>query len=257
MRRRKINRMKNIMPTQKMNLLQLMHLLLPPKFTLMPSISLLQVVPMPKANDKSQSNYWNEMYFAYGNRKPSYDLWLAKYADILRDSLDIPIIDLGCGFGNDTLYLREQGYQVISCDFSVEALQRLGSFIENPVTKLFDMTKGLPFANESAKIIIADLSLHYFSWQETRNIAADIRRVLQKDGYLLARVNSVRDTNHGAGQGDIIEENFYCIGGRLKRFFNKEQLEELFNKWIFHYCTETTMHRYKNSKVLWEIAVKK
>jgi len=145
---------------------------------------------------------------------------------------------------------------VISCDFSKQALQRMHKFLENPVTKLFDMTEGLPFANESAAVIIADLSLHYFSWQETQKIVADIRRVLVKDGYLLARINSVRDSNHGAGQGAVIEDNFYCLDGRYKRFFNREQLNELFKEWTFYYCAEYEMNRYKNSKILWEIAVK-
>ncbi len=136
----------------------------------------------------SQNKYWNELYQHQGNEKPAYDLWLDKYAAILAESKSIPIIDLGCGFGNDTLYLHERGYSVISCDFSREALKRLEYFIDKPVTLLFDMKERLPFENQSAKIVIADLSLHYFSWQETLEIVAEIKRVLKKDGYLLARV---------------------------------------------------------------------
>lgn len=206
---------------------------------------------------KSPSNYWNGLYSAHGLQKPAYDLWLDRYADILYDSQGIPIIDLGCGFGNDTLYLEERGCQVISCDISAEALQRLHGFIKNPITRLFDMSEGLPFTKESAKVIIADLSLHYFTWQKTKEIVADIKSVLMKNGYLLVRVNSVQDTNHGAGQGQIIEKNYYCCDGRFKRFFDREQLIELFKDWQVYYCDEYTMARYKNSKVLWEIAVRK
>ncbi len=98
-----------------------------------------------------QRNYWNELYLSRGNKKPVYDLWLDKYADVLESSQGVPIIDLGCGFGNDTLYLHERGYPVIPCDFFSEALQRLGFFIEKPMTKLFDMTVGIPFEILSAK----------------------------------------------------------------------------------------------------------
>ncbi len=152
-------------------------------------------------------------------------------------------------------YTTREGYSVISCDFSREALKRLEYFIDKPVTLLFDMKERLPFENQSAKIVIADLSLHYFSWQETLEIVAEIKRVLKKDGYLLARVNSVKDTNYGAAQGVVIEENYYDVDGKFKRFFNKVQLEELFRAWEVKYINEYEMGRYTNAKILWELAV--
>jgi SAM-dependent methyltransferase len=199
--------------------------------------------------------YWDELYRLRNMKKPIYDLWLDKYENILLSSQAIPIIDLGCGFGNDTLYLYQKGYKVISCDFSSEALRKVAFFIEKPVIKLVDMTKDLPFASESVKIVIADLSLHYFSWDQTQKIVMEIRRILQKGGYLLARVNSVKDINHGAGQGIIVEDNYYFRNGQYKRFFDKVQLEKLFAEWEILYSDEYEISRYKNSKILWEIAV--
>lgn len=203
------------------------------------------------------NNYWNQLYESRNNQKPVYDLWLDKYAAILSTSDSIPIIDLGCGTGNNTLYLQERNYKVISCDFSKEALKKLDYFIDKPDTRLFDMKEGLPFEDQSAKIIIADLSLHYFRWFETVAIVAEIQRVLMKDGFLLLRVNSVKDTNYGAGQGTLVEENYYCKQSRFKRFFNKAQLDDLFQNWEFHYSSEYEMSRYENTKVLWELALKK
>lgn len=201
--------------------------------------------------------YWNKQYITSDNKKVTYDLWLDKYEHILNASKDTPIIDLGCGLGNDTMYLYERNYNIISCDYSEEALKRLELFMDDPVTKLFDMKDGLPFESESAKVIIADLSLHYFSWSETRKILSEIKRVLEEDGFLLLRVNSVKDTNYGAGKGITIEKNYYNIDGNLKRFFDKEQLETLFKDWDVEYINEYEMNRYTNSKMLWEMAVKK
>lgn len=201
--------------------------------------------------------YWNKQYITSDNKKVTYDLWLDKYEHILNASKDTPIIDLGCGLGNDTMYLYERHYKIISCDYSEEALKRLELFMADPVTKLFDMKDGLPFESESAKVIIADLSLHYFSWSETGEILNEIKRVLEEDGFLLLRVNSVKDTNYGAGKGITIEKNYYNIDGNLKRFFDKEQLETLFIDWDVEYINEYEMNRYTNSKMLWEMAVKK
>lgn len=201
--------------------------------------------------------YWNKQYMANDNKRVTYDLWLDKYEHILNASTDTSIIDLGCGLGNDTIYLYERRYNIISCDYSEEALKKLELFMEKPVTRLFDMKDGLPFESESAKVIIADLALHYFSWDETRKIVNEIKRVLKEDGFLLVRVNSVKDTNYGAGKGIEIEKNYYNIDGNLKRFFDKEHLEKLFIDWEIKYINEYELHRYTKSKMLWEIAVKK
>lgn len=189
--------------------------------------------------------------------KPEYDLWLAKYAGILQDSKDIPIIDLGCGYGNDTLFLYERGHKVISCDLSLEALKRLDHFIDMPVIRHFDMLAGLPFEDSSAKIIIADLSIHYFLWNDTERLVAEIRRVLTNDGHLLCRVNSAKNMQCAAGDGARIEENYYDFGGRKKRFFNRTHLERLFSAWNICRIDEYTLERYGSAKVLWEIDVRK
>ncbi len=166
---------------------------------------------------KNQVDRWNNMYKQLSNKPPKYNNWLEKYKIKLKISKEIPIIDLGCGYGNDTLYLYERGYEVISCDFSEEALKIIKRLVPNPDTRQFNILDGLPFADNSAKIIIYDLSIHYFNWEDTKRVINDIFRVLAKNGYLLCRVNSVKDFNHGAGQGKLIENNFYDINGKMKR----------------------------------------
>lgn len=204
-----------------------------------------------------QKEYWNKIYESILDKKPQYDLWLDKYENILMKSKDTSIIDLGCGFGNDTLYLKERKYEVISCDFSKKALKRLSNFIDNLNVKCFDMKDGLPFKDSSAKVIISDLSLHYFTWSETQEILKEIKRVLMNEGTLICRVNSIKDINYGVGQGIKIEENFYNIDGNLKRFFNESQLRELFREWDIQYIMETEINRYNMKKIAWEISIKK
>lgn len=65
---------------------------------------------------KNQLNEWNQIFLSCGDEKPKCDDWLAKFENVLSLSGDRDIIDLGCGFGNDTLYLAERGYGVISCE---------------------------------------------------------------------------------------------------------------------------------------------
>jgi SAM-dependent methyltransferase len=207
--------------------------------------------------EHGQKEYWNSEFSKYEARKPKYDLWLDKYSDILEQSKDTAIIDLECGLGSDSLYLSERGYKVISCDISEVALERVRENVPGAETLVVDMLEGLPFLNSSAKIIIVDLSLHYYFWKDTLRIADEIHRVLISEGHLLCRVNSTKDTYYGAGQGDLVEKNYFSVEGNRKRFFDMEQIEALFDGWEYRYISEYQMDRYKYPKILWEIAVKK
>ncbi|WP_248925595.1 class I SAM-dependent methyltransferase [Paenibacillus hamazuiensis] len=201
---------------------------------------------------------WDRIFADTDRGKPVYDDWLDKHEHILRLSADLPVIDLGCGYGCDTLYLAERGYRVISCDISEEALKQIRRYIPEAETVPLNLLDGLPFADGSAALIIADLSLHYFRWADTVRIAGEIRRVLQPGGYLLCRVNSIRDELFGAGQGRMAEPNYYeTEEGHFKRFFEREDLLELFKHWNVEYLQEADMHRYGRKKVLWEAALHK
>ena len=101
---------------------------------------------------------------------PVYDLWLDEYKDILEQNKDKEILDLGCGIGADTLYLLERGYNVLSCDFSNEALKSIQDNIPNSKTLYLDMMKDFPIEDNTYSLIIADLSLHYFDNETTIHI---------------------------------------------------------------------------------------
>ncbi len=203
-----------------------------------------------------QRNEWNDIYRKTGSGKPVCDDWLDQFESVLALSKDMAIIDLGCGFGNDTLYLTEKQYRVISCDYSEEALNRLKHFIKEPDTRLFDMLGGLPFEDESVRVVIADLSLHYFSWEDTMKIIRDISRVLVNGGYLLCRVNSTKDHHYGAGQGTQVEPNYYHVNGKYKRFFDQPAIERLFEDgWVVKHLAECEMNRYQETKIVWEVLI--
>lgn len=201
--------------------------------------------------------YWNNVYDTIDINKRKGDVWLEKHNELLLESIDVPILDIGCGLGNDTLYLIDRGYDVISCDFSKVALSKLVLLNNRVKTKCIDINDKLPFKNSSTKIIISDLSLHYFSWFDTTNILLEFSRVLDDQGKLFCRVNSTNDFNHGAGKGIELEKNFYENDGKTKRFFDEKHIRELFKDWNIMYINETQISRYKYDKIAWEVIISK
>ena len=200
--------------------------------------------------------YWNKSFETYNVDKNEYAQWLDRYIDII-NNCKTDILDLGCGIGCDSVYLQEKGFNVVACDFSQVALDRLNRDNNKITTLLLDISKKLPFKEKLFDIIIADLSLHYFDDETTQNIMEEIKRVLTNNGILIARVNSMQDFNHGAGQGEKLEDNYYFVKGYKKRFFNKEEINKYFSVIGEVTAVETHMLRNEKSKIVWEIIAKK
>ncbi len=194
--------------------------------------------------------------------EPVYDNWLDKYKEILDLNKDNQILDLGCGNGADTKYLLERGFRVISCDFSDEALKNIEYFIIGSITKKADMTKALPFEDNSFGIVIADLSLHYFNNETTKNILTEIKRIIRPGGYLLVRVLSAsKFKNPETEIGIKIEDNFFWEGNYGKRIFNENDIKKYFGFLGNLNYRENEMTRdddeYRKPRKVFEVVVKK
>ncbi len=163
------------------------------------------------------------------------------------------ILELGCGSGQDTRFLTEHGFQVLATDFSEEALRLTRQTAPNAGVQPLDLSEPFPFADESFEIVVAGLSLHYFSWQKTLEILQEIHRCLALNGLLLARFNAVRGLVQ-RNVGKRLEENYFLVDGLPRRFFDEESLAELFASWTVLEVLERTTFRYGREKAVWEVA---
>lgn len=212
----------------------------------------------------TNNNGFVKMWDNWSKRRssvPVYDLWLDEYKEILESNKNNEILDLGCGIGADTLYLIERGYNVLSCDFSNEALKSIQDNIPNSKTLYLDMMKKFPIKDNTYSLIIADLSLHYFDNETTIHIMREIKRILNNNGILLSRVASVNDFNFGAGVGEELERNYYFEGDYTKRFFDFEDINKYFGIIGSVQAEETQMTRnedeYLKPKILYKVKVEK
>ena len=197
--------------------------------------------------------YWDDVHQNQKRDRNSIrtDNWLERFDDIIMKSKK-PILDLGCGGGNDTLWLISKGRKVIACDQSETAVDSIiRNFPEVYEAQCFNMLDGFPFEEDSFDVIIADLCLHYFSKADTLVVAEEIRRILIPGGHMIFRVNSINDVNYGAGQGREIEHHVYeTKAGTLKRFFDEEDICSLFRSFEIEYLNEEAMDRYGAEKRL-------
>lgn len=207
---------------------------------------------------KCSEQYWNKMHENYERQSIKVDNWLDRFETIISNCKG-PVLDLGCGSGNDTLYFIEKGKRVIACDQSINAINNIQkNFPEVLETKCFNMLDGLAFEDASFEIVCADLCLHYFREKDMNQILKEIQRVLRPGGHLFVRVNSVNDVNHGAGQGEEVEPHLYKTSeGMLKRFFDEADVRRLFGDFEILFCEEQNMLRYKLEKRVYCVCLRK
>lgn len=210
---------------------------------------------------RKDNNYHVKMWDSWSKSrfgKPVYDLWLSEYLPLFKKSETI--LDLGCGIGANTLYLIEKGYSVLSCDYSKEALKNIDQFIEKSNTKYLNMNNSFPFDDESFSIIIADISLHYFTDEKTIQIMKEIKRVLKYGGYLIARVSSIHDA-YNVNEDENPDSRYIDYGCYGQRYFNEQDLERYFGLIGDYQFREVLMTRdeefYSYPKALYQILVNK
>lgn len=154
------------------------------------------------------------------------------------------ILELGAGEGKDSAYLRRHGCSLVASDLTPN--------LELGITRL-DHGKPLPFHDNTYDVVVASLTLHYFRWTQTEDIVKELGRVLKSDGLLICRVNSINDKHYGATGYPEIEKRLFNVKGQLKRFFTREDIDELFAKhWNIETIEEKQIDRYEHPKNIWE-----
>ena len=173
-----------------------------------------------------------------------YDhIWLEAYAEMLQGKT---VLELGCGSGIDTVIINKCSDSLISGDIATKFNQ------ESSVLNL-DHSKELPFEAGTFDLVVASLCLHYFTFENTRNIVAEISRVMKPASILICRVNSYKDTNFGSVGYPEIEPGLYNVNGEQKRFFKEKDIHTL---WAHSYKLSDILHkridRYNNPKYVYE-----
>ena len=183
-----------------------------------------------------------------------YTPWLDRWSDLLVGKY---ALDIGCGLGKDTEELKRLGFRVTAIDLSNEALKK--SIERNPdaIHLQRDISKGLKLEKNKFSVVLANLSLHYFTRNDTFRIFEEIKEILVDGGILAFRVNGEGDTNSGCPE-KLNGWDMTLVDGVAKQFFSKEKIEELLKNLFDPISIEKmSVERYGATKVLWECIARK
>ena len=208
-------------------------------------------------------NYWNEIYWGKRLKERNdmdfvNDIWLNKYNEIIDKIPKGKALDLGCGIGQFSIYLKSKGFKVIASDISSEALKTLKSITKEIEIVQLDMSKPLNYSDNSFDLVFANLSIHYFDEQTTIKLMKEIARVLKPNGYFIGSVNSLKGYDDIKRQAKEIEPNYYFSGTRNFRLWDFKQFKQIFTDFEIIKLKELNINRWEKNKYVWEfISIKK
>ncbi|MCP2244257.1 Methyltransferase domain-containing protein [Lentzea aerocolonigenes] len=174
----------------------------------------------------NQAPYWDDLHRAHrltpSATGPS-NLALATGRMLHHPGL---VLELGCGSGRDARYFSEKGHSVVATDISPVALREARSGGNGGVTYVAaDTASPLPMRCERFDVVYSRLSLHYFTDSVTRQVLAEISRVLRPGGVFVALFRSTRDPLYA--RGTRLEQDMYALDGHVRHFVDPPYLHEV------------------------------
>ncbi len=152
---------------------------------------------------------------------------LTKFASMLTKKGKV--LDAGCGCGRDSVYLKEDGFEVISMDLSKgmiqEAKKRGVEVIKKDLLKIEDKEE---FDGIWCMATLADMQK-----SEAKQVIKRFNESLKKEGIIYIAVKE------GEGEKTIIKEKYNNIP-RFYAFYKKEELENLLKENNFEILESTS-----------------
>lgn len=186
------------------------------------------------------------------------DPWLGRWLPLIcAHAAGTPVLELGCGWGDDTAVLTAAGLAVTAVDLSDALLAQARQRVPGATFLQQDLCD--PWPLDHAGVILASLSLHYFDWVQTQALIRRAAGVLGPDGLLVCRLNSSRDVCYGA-LGRLaghrrIEPGLYHVHGSPKRFVSAADVDRLFAGWRVLHRRHRVSLRFGLPKALWELVL--
>lgn len=184
-------------------------------------------------------NHWQENVYKKNlqiNKFP-FDEVVSYFKKLNVNKKEINILELGCGCGNNLIFLAEEGYNVSGIDFSTKAIDIAKKIIKKKNLKV-DLKVGnfkeLDWQDKKFDYVFDRAAITHNTYNDINLILDRVRKVLKKNGTFISfdlfGLN-IPDIKYGNKIGNYTYTDFkkgYYKKLGLTSFFNFIELKKLF-----------------------------
>jgi SAM-dependent methyltransferase len=180
---------------------------------------------------------WDNIYrnnqHVWGDRPSALAAFACHYLQGVKASVNsIEILDLGCGYGRDALYLaRNINCHVLGIDNSSEAIEMAGKALADDLKSRvrFQCCDFRQMPEGKSKIVFASNFYHLLKIEERQAFRNTIKKRLKPGGMLFLSTLSPSDPEH-FGKGKPVENDDNSFHDqRFLHFCTREELERDFS----------------------------
>lgn len=188
---------------------------------------------------ENNENFWNkkETSLEFTNRPASK--YITNIIDeIITNNSNIKCLDIGCGGGRYSRYLKEKNINVVAIDKYSNMASSLKLDKIKFLNACFD---DIPLKNEVCNMILSIGVIHNaITKEEYKKAIYEMHRLLQDDGYLIFSVFT----------NDVITDDLIAKGDNCYNILNrppmvllsKEEIDNIFAKYNFKYIKKIDEH---------------
>lgn len=131
-------------------------------------------------NNREAYNAWSETYDTARNK--TRDLEATALREMISPAAPLDVLEIGCGTGKNTEFLRTKARKLVGADFSAEMLAKAKAKItaESVEFRLFDLREEWNFPGNSFDLITCSLALEHI--ENIDFVFAQARKVLRSGG---------------------------------------------------------------------------
>jgi SAM-dependent methyltransferase len=185
----------------------------------------------------TELNQWEQIYRNEGHVLPTPAPLVIRFADQLRERGARSILDLGCGSGRHTVYMRKKGFDVTGMDNAPTGLKLTTEWLQQEGLKadliLGNMRRPFPFRNDTFDALLSTQVIHHSLHADVIATAREIQRVVCRGGIILVSVPARKEI--ALGEDDSLEiepDTFVPTRGNEKglphHFFTLDEFRAIF-----------------------------
>jgi cyclopropane fatty-acyl-phospholipid synthase-like methyltransferase len=180
---------------------------------------------------------WNQTYSSdrkiWGDKPSELAIYAYNYltqSSQFKDSTDIFMLDMGCGYGRDAIFLaRNLSCHILALDSSEKAIEMARESIPKEVERKIELLcYDFSQVTDKYDVILASNLYQLLKPEERAHLRETVKRCLKKNGVLFLSTLSVRDPEH-SGKGEPVEDDENSFQDeKYHHFCTRQELEKDF-----------------------------